>query len=146
MKKFSASTQRLLTVWYQRHPLRIVVNGEIRFVTEDVRRIARVPESASNLLAGMPSLFARDPIEGVTMDTLGWSQALNLIEAGDLESSEVQHFGSWFLHDLIAELCANGVLTGTELLDTSAVQYSSIFHHAVAAEMPDEAAASLRLH
>jgi hypothetical protein len=95
----------------------------------------------------MPSLFAKDPVASEAMETLGWSQALNLIEAGDFESREVQHFGTWFLKDLLAQLCADGVLTGTEMLDTSAVQYSSIFHHAVAAEMPEEASAtSLRLH
>jgi hypothetical protein len=126
---------QLLTIQYREELLRVVIHQEIRFVTEDICRIAKVPAGAVDQRGRAEVSCHTGVSEPATMPTLGWSQALNLIDMGDLACEAVQHFGTWFLHDVIAHLCQETALTGTEIIDTSAVQYSSLFRHAMTAAM-----------
>jgi hypothetical protein len=128
------SHAQLLTMRYREELLRVVINEEIRFVTEDIRRIAKVPVSAFDQPDKADVAFCAGVPELERIATLGWSQALNLINMGDLATEAVQHFGAWFLHDLIAHLCTETKLSGTGIIDTSIVRYSSIFRHAMASE------------
>ena len=123
-----------------------MVDREVRFAVEDIQRIARADD--------LQQRMARDPRwarktaqeNGVDIETVGWSQALNLIDMGDLASTDIQRFGEWFLTDVIEHLCDEIALTGTERIDTSSLQESSFFRKALA-EM-DSSGATLvqRLH
>lgn len=124
----------------------MVVDREVRFAVEDIQRIARAED--------MHQRMARDPRwsrktaqeNGVDIETVGWSQALNLIDMGDLTSTDIQRFGEWFLTDVIEHLCDEIALTGTERIDTSSLQESSFFRKALA-EMDDSGARMVqRLH
>jgi hypothetical protein len=125
---------QLLTIQYREELLRVVIHQEIRFVTEDIRRIAKIPAGAVDQPCRAEVSCHTAVSKPATMPTLGWSQALNLIDLGDLASEAVQQFGAWFLHGLIAHLCTETTLSGTEIIDTSIVQYSSIFRHAMASD------------
>lgn len=123
-----------------------MVDREVRFAVEDIQRIARA--------ADLQQSMARDPRwsrqttqeNGVDIETVGWSQALNLIDMGDLASNDIQRFGEWFLTDVIEHLCDEIALTGTERIDTSSLQESSFFRKALA--QMDNSGATLvqRLH
>ena len=123
-----------------------MVDREVRFAVEDIQRIAR----ADDLLQRM----ARDPRwsrktaqeNGVDIETVGWSQALNLIDMGDLASNDIQRFGEWFLTDVIEHLCDEIALTGTERIDTSSLQESSFFRKALAEMDGSDARVEQRLH
>jgi hypothetical protein len=146
MNATQSAAQQVLTIWYQNEALRVVVDREVRFAVEDIQRIARADD--------LPQRMARDPRwarrtaqeNGVDIETVGWSQALNLIDMGDLASTDIQRFGEWFLTDVIEHLCDEISLTGTERIDTSSLQESSFFRKALA-EM-DSTGATLvqRLH
>jgi hypothetical protein len=98
--------------------------------------------------------MARDPRwsrktaqqNGVDIETVGWSQALNLIDMGDLASNDIQRFGEWFLTDVIEHLCDEVALTGAERIDTSSLQESSFFRKAIAEMDGSGAAPAQRLH
>lgn len=132
MDATQSAVQQVLTIWYQDEALRVVVDREVRFAVEDIQRIAR----ADNL----PQRMAHDPRwsrktareNGVDIETVGWSQALNLIDLGDLASTDIQRFGEWFLTDVIEHLCDEIALTGAERIDTSSLQESSFFRKALA--------------
>ncbi|MFL6717831.1 MAG: hypothetical protein ACJ8G3_15910, partial [Burkholderiaceae bacterium] len=83
---------------------------------------------------------------GERIETLGWSQALNLIDLGDLASRDIQMFGEWFLTGVIEQLCEELSLTGAERIDTSSVQESSFFRKAVAAMEGPQARLTQQLH
>jgi hypothetical protein len=146
MNATQSAVQQVLTIWYQNEALRVVVDREVRFSVEDIQRIAR----ADDLLQRM----ARDPRwsrrtaqeNGVDIETVGWSQALNLIDMGDLASNDIQRFGEWFLTDVIEHLCDEIALTGTERIDTSSLQESSFFRKALAEMDGSGATLAQRLH
>jgi len=146
MNATQSAVQQVLTIWYQNEALRVVVDREVRFSVEDIQRIAR----ADDLLQRM----ARDPRwprrtaqeNGVDIETVGWSQALNLIDMGDLASNDIQRFGEWFLTDVIEHLCDEIALTGTERIDTSSLQESSFFRKALAQMDGSGATLAQRLH
>ena len=146
MNATQSAVNRYLTIWYQNEALRVVVDREVRFAVEDIQRIAR----AEDLLQRM----ARDPRwsrmtaqeNGVDIETVGWSQALNLIDMGDLASNDIQQFGEWFLTDVIEHLCEEIALTGTERIDTSSLQESSFFRKALAQMDGSGATLAQRLH
>jgi hypothetical protein len=146
MNATQSAAQQVLTIWYQDEALRVVVDREVRFAVEDIQRIAR----AGDLYQRM----ARDPRwsrktakqDGVDIETVGWSQALNLIDMGDLASNDIQRFGEWFLTDVIERLCDEVALTGTERIDTSSLQESSFFRKAIAEMDGSGATAAQRLH
>jgi hypothetical protein len=146
MNATQSAAQQVLTIWYQDEALRVVVDREVRFAVEDIQRIAR----AGDLYQRM----ARDPRwsrktakqDGVDIETVGWSQALNLIDMGDLASNDIQRFGEWFLTDVIERLCDEVALTGTERIDTSSLQESSFFRKAIAEMDGSGATSAQRLH
>ena len=147
MDATQTAAQQVLTLWYQDQALRVVVDREVRFAVEDIRRIARAHDHRE-------TEFARDPRwpkvttddNGERIETLGWSQALNLIDLGDLASRDIQMFGEWFLTGVIEQLCEELSLTGTERIDTSSVQESSFFRKAVAALDGQHARLTQQLH
>ena len=147
MDATQTAARQVLTLWYQNQALRVVIDREVRFAAEDIRRIARAHD-------GCHAQSARDPRwptvttddNGESIETLGWSQALNLIDLGDLASRDIQMFGEWFLTGVIEQLCEELSLTGTERIDTSSVQESSFFRKAVAALDGPQARLTQRLH
>lgn len=147
MDATQTAARQVLTLWYQDQALRVVVDREVRFAVEDIRRIARTHDHSY-------TEFARDPRwpkvtadnNGERIETLGWSQALNLIDLGDLASRDIQMFGEWFLTGVIEQLCEELSLTGTERIDTSSVQESSFFRKAVAAMDGQQARLTQQLH
>jgi hypothetical protein len=146
MNAAQSAAQQVLTIWYQNEALRVVVDREVRFAVEDIQRIARADD--------LPQRMARDPRwarmtaqqNGVDIETVGWSQALNLIDMGDLASTDIQRFGEWFLTDVIEHLCDEITLTGTERIDTSSLQESSFFRKALAEMDSGSATLVQRLH
>lgn len=149
MDATQTAAQQVLTLWYQNQALRVVVDREVRFAVEDIKRIARAQDSSSRHFAAMQDpRWARVITDdnGETIETLGWSQALNLIDLGDLASSDIQMFGEWFLTGVIEQLCEELALTGTERIDTSSVQESSFFRKALAALDSPESRLAQRLH
>lgn len=146
MNATQRAAQQVLTIWYQDEALRVVVDREVRFAVEDIQRIARAGD--------LPQRMARDPRwsrktaqqNGVDIETVGWSQALNLIDMGDLASNDIQRFGEWFLTDVIEHLCDEVALTGAERIDTSSLQESSFFRKAIAEMDGSGAAPAQRLH
>jgi hypothetical protein len=146
MNAIQSAAQQVLTIWYQDEALRVVVDREVRFAVEDIQRIARAGD--------LPQRMARDPRwsrktaqqNGVDIETVGWSQALNLIDMGDLASNDIQRFGEWFLTDVIEHLCDEVALTGTERIDTSSLQESSFFRKAIAEMDGSGATPAQRLH
>lgn len=146
MDATQGAVQQVLTIWYRDEALRVVVDREVRFAVEDIQRIARA--------ADLPQRMARDPRwsrktaqeNGVDIETVGWSQALNLIDMGDLASTDIQHFGEWFLTDVIEHLCDEIALTGAERIDTSSLQESSFFRKALAQMDASGTPSALHLH
>jgi len=140
------AARQLLTIWYQNETLRVVVGREVRFVAEDIRRIARATDAPHRnpIDPRWASSFSGEG--GESVETVGWSQALNLIDMGDLASNDIQQFGEWFLTGVIEQLCDERVLTGNESIDTSSVQESSFFRKALAALGGPEAKLGPRLH
>ena len=124
----------------------MVVDREVRFAVEDIQRIARA-EDLHQRMKHDPRWSRKTAQEnGVDIETVGWSQALNLIDLGDLASNDIQRFGEWFLTDVIEHLCDEIALTGTERIDTSSLQESSFFRKALA-EMNEPGARMVqRLH
>ena len=124
----------------------MVVDREVRFAVEDIQRITRA-EDLHQRMARDPRWSRKTAQEnGVDIETVGWSQALNLIDMGDLASNDIQRFGEWFLTDVIEHLCDEIALTGTERIDTSSLQESSFFRKALA-EMNEPGARMVqRLH
>jgi hypothetical protein len=146
MNATQSAAQQVLTIWYQNEALRVVVDREVRFAVEDIQRIARA-EDLQESMARDPRWSRKTTQEnGVDIETVGWSQALNLIDMGDLASNDIQRFGEWFLTDVIEHLCDEIALTGTERIDTSSLQESSFFRKALA--QMDNSGATLvqRLH
>ena len=146
MNATQSAAQQVLTIWYQNEALRVVVDREVRFAVEDIQRIARA-EDLQQSMARDPRWSRKTTQEnGVDIETVGWSQALNLIDMGDLASNDIQRFGEWFLTDVIEHLCDEIALTGTERIDTSSLQESSFFRKALA--QMDNSGATLvqRLH
>jgi hypothetical protein len=128
MEQFPGDAGRILKIRYRRQALRVAVGVEIRFVTEDIVRLAGIrgllePAEAPTALGEAGA--ARLP------ETLGWSQVLNLLDCGDLSSVELQRFGEWMLNGAIEQLCGDAALTGKELLDTSTAHHSSFFRKAL---------------
>jgi hypothetical protein len=146
MNANQTTARQVLTIWYQNETLRVVVDREVRFVAEDIRRIARATEAHHR--STVDPRWARSPSseDGDSIETVGWSQALNLIDMGDLASSDIQRFGEWFLTGVIEQLCDEMVLTGNESIDTSSVQESSFFRKALAALGGPEGKLAQRLH
>ena len=146
MNATQSAAQQVLTIWYQNEALRVVVDREVRFAVEDIQRIARAEDLQQSM--------ARDPRwsrktaqqNGVDIETVGWSQALNLIDMGDLASNDIQRFGEWFLTDVIEHLCDEVALTGAERIDTSSLQESSFFRKAIAEMDGSGATPAQRLH
>lgn len=146
MDATQTAAQQVLTIWYQNEALRVVVDREVRFAVEDIRRIVRADD--------LHQRMARDPRwsrktaqeNGVAIETVGWSQALNLIDMGDLASNDIQRFGEWFLTDVIEHLCDEITLTGTERIDTSSLQESSFFRKALAEMGSPDASLMQHLH
>ncbi|MFL6717883.1 MAG: hypothetical protein ACJ8G3_16175, partial [Burkholderiaceae bacterium] len=102
MDSMQTAAQQVLTLWYQDQALRVVVDREVRFAVEDIRRIARAHDRCHAEFAGdprWPKVTTDD--NGERIETLGWSQALNLIDLGDLASRDIQMFGEWFLTGVI---------------------------------------------
>src|SRR6476620_6007953 len=101
MKEIMNATQttarQVLTIWYQNETLRVVVDREVRFVAEDIRRIARATEAHHRSMVDPRWANSPSAEDGDSIETVGWSQALNLIDMGDLASSDIQQFGEWFL-------------------------------------------------
>lgn len=147
MDATQTAAQQVLTLWYRDQALRVVVDREVRFAVDDIRRIARADDKP-HLEAARDPRWPRVTSEdkGEQIETLGWSQALNLIDLGDLASSDIQMFGEWFLTGVIEQLCEELVLTGSERIDTSSVQESSFFRKAVAALDEPQARFAQRLH
>jgi hypothetical protein len=146
MNATQSAAQQVLTIWYQNEALRVVVDREVRFAVEDIQRIARA-EDLQQSMARDPRWSRKTTQEnGVDIETVGWSQALNLIDMGDLASNDIQRFGEWFLTDVIEHLCDEITLTGAERIDTSSLQESSFFRKALA--QMDNSGATLvqRLH
>lgn len=147
MDATQTAARQVLTLWYQDQALRVVVDREVRFAVEDIRRIARAHDHRH-------AEFASDPRwpkvttdnNGERIETLGWSQALNLIDLGDLASRDIQMFGEWFLTGVIEQLCEELSLTGAERIDTSSVQESSFFRKAIAAMEEPQARLTQQLH
>ena len=149
MDATQTAAQQVLTIWYEDQALRVVVDREVRFAVEDIRRIARASEGDERQVRALhdprwAKVMTHD--NGETIETLGWSQALNLIDMGDLASSDIQMFGEWFLTGVIEQLCEELALTGAERIDTSSVQESSFFRKALAALDGPEARLAQRLH
>jgi hypothetical protein len=146
MDATQTAAQQVLTIWYQNEALRVVVDREVRFAVEDIQRIARA-DDLHQRMAHDPRWSRMTTHEnGVLIETVGWSQALNLIDMGDLASHDIQRFGEWFLMDVIEHLCDEISLTGTERIDTSSLQESSFFRKALA-EMDNTGAKMVqRLH
>jgi hypothetical protein len=146
MDATQTAAQQVLTIWYQNEALRVVVDREVRFAVEDIKRITRA-EDLYQRMAHDPRWSRKTAQEnGVDIETVGWSQALNLIDMGDLASNDIQRFGEWFLTDVIEHLCDEIALTGTERIDTSSLQESSFFRKALA-EMNEPGARMVqRLH
>ena len=147
MNATQTATRQVLTLWYQDQALRVVVDREVRFAVEDIRRIARAHDDRHAECARdprWPKVTTDD--NGERIETLGWSQALNLIDLGDLGSRDIQNFGEWFLTGVIEQLCEELSLTGTERIDTSSVQESSFFRKAVAAMGGPQAPPTQHLH
>ena len=146
MDATQTAAQQILTIWYQNEALRVVVDREVRFAVEDIQRIARA-DDLHRRMAHDPRWSRKTAQEnGVMIETVGWSQALNLIDMGDLASHDIQRFGEWFLTDVIEHLCDEISLTGTERIDTSSLQESSFFRKALA-EMDNTGAKMVqRLH
>lgn len=119
---------RILKIRYRRHALRVAIGDEIRFVTEDIMRIAGIRGSVAQAAAGDARM---DQVTPELPQTLGWSQALNLLDSGDLNSRDLQRFGEWMLRGAIEQLCGDEALTGRELLDTSTAHHSSFFRRAL---------------
>jgi hypothetical protein len=147
MDATQTAARQVLTLWYQDQALRVVVDREVRFAVEDIRRIARAHGDRHQECARdprWPKVTTDD--NGERIETLGWSQALNLIDLGDLGSRDIQNFGEWFLTGVIEQLCEELSLTGTERIDTSSVQESSFFRKAVAAMDGPQAPPTQHLH
>ena len=146
MNATQSAAQQVLTIWYQNEALRVVVDREVRFAVEDIQRIARADDLLQRM-AREPSWARKTAQEnGVDIETVGWSQALNLIDMGDLASNDIQRFGEWFLTDVIEHLCDEIALTGTERIDTSSLQESSFFRKALAQMDGSGATLTQRLH
>lgn len=146
MDATQTAAQQVLTIWYQDEALRVVVDREVRFAVEDIRRIARA-DDLHQRMARDPRWSRRTTEEnGEAIETVGWSQALNLIDMGDLASHDIQRFGEWFLTDVIEHLCDEVALTGTERIDTSSLQESSFFRKALAELGNADARMVQRLH
>ena len=146
MDATQTAAQQVLTIWYQNEALRVVVDREVRFAVEDIRRIARA-DDLHQRMARDPRWSRRNAEEnGEAIETVGWSQALNLIDMGDLASNDIQQFGEWFLTDVIEHLCDEIALTGTERIDTSSLQESSFFRKALAEIDSPDARLIQRLH
>jgi hypothetical protein len=147
MDATQTAARQVLTLWYQDQALRVVVDREVRFAVEDIRRIARAHGDRHQECTRdprWPKVTTDD--NGERIETLGWSQALNLIDLGDLGSRDIQNFGEWFLTGVIEQLCEELSLTGTERIDTSSVQESSFFRKAVAAMDGPQAPPTQHLH
>ena len=146
MDATQSAAQQVLTIWYQNEALRVVVDREVRFAVEDIQRIARA-DDLHQRMAHDPRWARKVAKEnGVDIETVGWSQALNLIDMGDLASNDIQRFGVWFLTDVIEHLCDEIALTGTERIDTSSLQESSFFRKALAEMDHSGAKVTERLH
>ena len=146
MDATQSAVQQVLTIWYQNEALRVVVDREVRFAVEDIQRISRAGDLHQRM-AHDPRWSRKTAKEnGVDIETVGWSQALNLIDMGDLASNDIQRFGEWFLTDVIEHLCDEIALTGTERIDTSSLQESSFFRKALAQMDDSGARATQRLH
>jgi hypothetical protein len=146
MNATQSAAHQVLTIWYQNEALRVVVDREVRFAVEDIQRIARA-EDVLQRMARDPRWARKTAQEnGVDIETVGWSQALNLIDMGDLASNDIQRFGEWFLTDVIEHLCDEIALTGTERIDTSSLQESSFFRKALAQMDGSGATLTQRLH
>lgn len=147
MDATQTAARQVLTLWYQNQALRVVVDREVRFAVEDIRRIARAHDYRDTEPARdprWPRVTTDD--NGERIETLGWSQALNLIDLGDLASRDIQLFGEWFLTGVIEQLCEELSLTGTERIDTSSIQESSFFRKAVAEMDGPQARLAQQLH
>jgi hypothetical protein len=129
IEQFPGQVERTLMIHYRRHALRVNVGAEIRFFTEDIVRIAGIRSSAR--LCEAPGVRGMDAGALDLPETLGWSQALKLLDCGDPDSVELQRFGEWMLAGAIEQLCGDQALTGTELLDTSTAHESSFFRRAL---------------
>lgn len=140
MEQVPAAEGRILKIRYRRHAVRVEVGAEIRFVTEDILRIAGI----RGVPAAADSAFD-DGAAGGLPETLGWSQALNLLDCGDLGSVELQRFGEWMLRGAIEQLCGDEALTGRELLDTSTAHHSSFFRKALLKADPSSCRGGLML-
>ena len=130
MKTFVTTEPRFFTVKYRHHELRVVVDDEVRFTTGDICKAAGVQSIPDLTISGGSSHTCLTKAYLSASDTIGWSAALNLIDAGTLAPDELQQFADWFLSDIIQILCEEGILTGEEVIDTSLVQYSSFFRRA----------------
>lgn len=147
MDAMQTAARQVLTLWYQDQALRVVVDREVRFAVEDIRRIARAHDRHDTECARDPRWpHVTTDDNGERIETLGWSQALNLIDLGDLASRDIQMFGEWFLTGVIEQLCEELSLNGTERIDTSSVQESSFFRKAVAAMDGPQARLTQQLH
>lgn len=124
------TSPRFFTVRYRHHELRVVVDEEVRFTTGDICKVAGI-QSAPGLATSRTSSHTCSTVPHFSAsDTVGWSEALNLIDTGTLAPDELQQFADWFLSDIIQILCEEGMLTGEEIIDTSLVQYSGFFRRA----------------
>lgn len=56
MDATQTAAQQVLTLWYQDQALRVVVDREVRFSVEDIRRIARAPSVADKRPANTKKL------------------------------------------------------------------------------------------
>jgi hypothetical protein len=142
MEQSAGQAGRIVMIHYRRHALRVAIGVEIRFVTEDIVRIAGIRGSPGDC-DGALSRAGAGPL-GLP-ETLGWSQALNLLDWGDLSSRELQGFGEWMLAGAIEQLCGDEALTGTEMIDTSTVHHSSFFRKALLAADPSRCQGGLLL-
>jgi hypothetical protein len=146
MDATQTAAQQVLTIWYQDEALRVVVDREVRFAVEDIRRIARADDRHHRMVRDPRWSHRTAEENGEAIETVGWSQALNLIDMGDLASNDIQQFGEWFLTDVIEHLCDEVALTGTERIDTSSLQESSFFRKALAELDSADARLIQRLH
>jgi hypothetical protein len=132
---------RILKIRYRRHALRVAIGVEIRFVTEDILRVAGIHAPSAHAASGLACADESSDLP----ETLGWSQALNLLDSGDLHSRELQRFGEWMLRGAIEQLCGDEALTGKELLDTSTAHHSSFFRRALLQADPSRHCGGLML-
>ncbi|MBK4736639.1 hypothetical protein [Noviherbaspirillum pedocola] len=145
MEQIPGDAGRILKIRYRRKALRVAVGVEIRFVTEDIVRLAGIRSLLEPVEAPSADGEAGDAGAGRLPETLGWSQVLNLLDCGDLSSIELQRFGEWMLNGAIEQLCGDAALTGKELLDTSTAHHSSFFRKALLKADPSRCRGNLML-